>query len=123
MDKLEYLLEKQKKLYNEISKNRPWYKEASDNDKMLLWINAMIDECVEFRSGLNWKQWKNNKPLDYSYLKEEAIDLLHFLLDIMNTLGIDEHEIVELYDLKHNENIMRQIDGGKENKRDYVARP
>lgn len=119
MDKLGYLLERQQQLA-EMMSNREWYKKASTNDKLLLFTDAILDECSEAKDGLNWKKWKSDKPLDLEYLKEEYIDMLHFLLDIFNVLGMNEYEIVERYDAKHNENVARQVTGGKEGRHEYI---
>jgi dimeric dUTPase (all-alpha-NTP-PPase superfamily) len=80
----------------------------------------LSDEVYEFRHGLSWKPWKDSKPLDLKYLKEEAIDMLHFLLEIFNKLEMNHHDIVEAYSIKHEENKERQR-GLVKGKEDYKS--
>lgn len=92
----------------------------STNQFLVLFCDAIIDEVSEIKDHLNWKPWKNNKIIDMEEVKEESIDLLHFLLDIFNKLEMTPYEIVERYDAKHQENIDRQTDGGKDGRKEYV---
>ena len=122
MDRLEYLLNKQKELHIMLGQKREWYNDATLNDKILIFVDAMIDECSEIKQGLNWKPWKNKEPIDHDYIKEELIDILHFWLDAANQLDMNSYEILEKYDAKHKENQNRQIDGGKDGRSNYVVR-
>jgi dimeric dUTPase (all-alpha-NTP-PPase superfamily) len=121
MDKLEYLLDRQENLRNMYENKRPEYKDMSLNDLLVIFSDAIIDECSELKAGLNWKPWKNNKPLDHDYLKEELIDILHFWLDACSRLDMNAREIIDIYDSKHYENERRQIDGGKEKRDAYIT--
>ena len=122
MDKLEYLLNRQEELFQEIKGKRPIYKEMTTNQFLVLFCDAIIDEASEIKDHLNWKPWKNDKIIDMEEVKEESIDLLHFLLDIFNKLEMNSYEVVERYNTKHQENIDRQIDGGKDGRKEYVNR-
>ena len=57
------------------------------------------------------KWWK--KPMDnlLDEQKKEAIDILHFWLQLCLELKINSKEIIRLYREKMNENIMRQEKG------------
>ena len=59
----------------------------------------------------NGKWWK--KPVDnlLQAQKEEAIDILHFWLQLCLELKIDSEEIVQLYKIKMEKNIARQREG------------
>ena len=78
----------------------------------------LIEEVVEmFREMPYHKSWK-----DYSHLteeevkhqeqlmKEEAIDALHFLINIFLSLGMDAEEIIHMYKEKNSINYQRQED-------------
>lgn len=121
MDKLEYLLGEQEKLRQMYEEKRPAYRDVSLNDILVVFADAIMDECSELKAGLNWKPWKNQKTLDHEYLKEELIDILHFWLDACNRLGMNARDIIDMYDEKHRENERRQVDGGKSGRADYIA--
>lgn len=70
-----------------------------------------------------WKPWKNDhvakqdtyiKDLsdkDQLEIKFEMIDILHFVLNMFISLGLDAEEIFKLYYLKNAENFARQDNG------------
>ena len=56
-------------------------------------------------------RWWATPNMDAEHLKEESIDVLHFLLLLWLKLGMDEKEIFEAYQNKMLENIRRQREG------------
>ena len=107
-DKLEELLDLQKDLFLFYKSIRRWYREADCNEMLKTFVIALADEAFEMLHLLNWKPWKNKKELDIDALKEEAIDALHFLLQIFILLGMDAEEIIATYKRKLKENYNRQ---------------
>ena len=107
-DKLEELLSFQKDLFLFYKSIRRWYREADCNEMLKTFVIALADEAFEMLHLLNWKPWKNEKELDIDALEEEAIDALHFLLQIFILLGMDAEEIIETYKRKLKENYKRQ---------------
>jgi len=77
------------------------------NDFLVLFCDAMIDECSEIKDLCNWKPWKKNRPINTYAVEEEAIDVLHFLLDMFNKLGMTYIDIVEMYEEKFQVNMDR----------------
>ena len=84
---------------------------------------AIEDEIAEMRDAVNWKWWKPknyNMPLDRFNIAMEAVDILHFLLNIFNTLGFDGKDVVAMYLAKRDENMARQRGEGPHGK-EYVT--
>lgn len=69
---------------------------------------AMEDEIAEVRSLINWKWWKNPKPIDYDELRGEVIDLWHFLVSISQKVGLTADDVYRVYCEKNAENHARQ---------------
>ena len=57
---------------------------------------ALLVEAAELLESCSYKWWKS-EVLDDSAVKEEAIDVLHFLLSFFNKMGMDEDEVKWLY--------------------------
>jgi len=107
-DKLEELIDLQRNLFLFYKSKRRWYREADCNEMLKTFVIALADESFEMLHLLNWKPWKNEKELDIDALKEEAIDALHFLLQIFILLGMDADEVLKCYKEKLEENYRRQ---------------
>jgi len=107
-DKLEELIDLQRNLFSFYKSKRKWYREADCNEMLKTFVIALADESFEMLHLLNWKPWKNEKELDINALKEEAIDALHFLLQIFILLGMDADEVLKCYKEKLEENYRRQ---------------
>lgn len=78
---------------------------------------AMISELAELLDEVNFKWWKNPKPIDEGALKEELVDILHFFVSMCLAAGMDAKELYQRYIDKNKENIMRQE--GKSKKPGY----
>lgn len=109
MDKLEDIFEKQTYLDSYISDVRHMdvnrYTKSDWIQKKSL---ALIDEVTELLNEVNYKWWKNEKPIDESAVKEELVDVLHFFVSMCIDAGLTASELHEIYCKKHDENIARQ---------------
>jgi len=69
---------------------------------------ALISELAELLEEVNFKWWKNKKPVDPDKVKEELIDILHFFVSMCIKAGMDSKEVFERYIQKNKENFDRQ---------------
>jgi dimeric dUTPase (all-alpha-NTP-PPase superfamily) len=76
---------------------------------------ALEDEISEVRACVNWKWWKNPKPINYDELRGEVIDLWHFLVSLSQKVGLTADDVYRVYCEKNAENHARQ-DGTSEKK-------
>lgn len=76
---------------------------------------ALEDELHEMLQEVGWKPWATSRHMNEEAFLDEAVDLLHFLGNLLLTtgLGIDDLEakLQEKYEAKHEENLRRQQDG------------
>ncbi len=70
---------------------------------------AMLSEMAEVLDEVNFKWWKNPKPVDESALKEELVDVLHFFVSMCLEAGMTPQELYERYIEKNRENFDRQL--------------
>ena len=117
MDRLEHMLEIQLFLNDTINEKR-----GLDKIDPMTWMQkytlAMISELAEMLEEVNFKWWKNPKPVDDAALKEELVDILHFYLSMCLASGMDAEEMYSIYLKKNAENIARQE--GKSSKPGYA---
>lgn len=118
VDKLTDLFEKQRFLMKKLGvpfANTP--AEFVDNEAVLTstfkeYAMALIVELTETLQELNWKPWKKTKkPLEWSKIHEEMIDIWHFLLELSIIVGLDSSKIHTVYLVKNQENLARQKKG------------
>jgi len=119
MDKLDSIFQKQIELDDIITKAKnidlsQYSKEEWLQKKAL----ALIEEVTEVVQETNYKWWKTKNQVDYNKVKEEVVDILHFLVSMCLTLDMTSDELFAIYKNKHNENIDRQ--NGKSKKQGYV---
>lgn len=136
IDTLSNLMDLQKSIqeqvygYNfEALQNGP----LSELKKFIDWNEEAIrDEQREFANALGgihthkdslWKNWKSKhkeanakslkdlSPEELLELKFEGIDILHFIFNIFNSIGIDGKELFNMYHAKNIENKNRQVRG------------
>jgi dimeric dUTPase (all-alpha-NTP-PPase superfamily) len=110
-DKLTQMYDMQTQLDNRIIAERNINKGLDE------WVRdltvAIEDEISEIRSEINWKWWKNPKPVDVTALQGEVIDVWHFLLSMSRVVGLTADDIHRVYMEKNAENHARQ-DGTSE---------
>lgn len=106
MDKLETIFEMQAALDRYIAENRglDFTPEEWVQKKCL----AMMSEIGELLAEVNFKWWKNPKQLDYHAIKEEMVDILHFLVGMSVNVGMSAQEMFDIYYAKNKENYDRQ---------------
>ncbi len=118
MDKLDRIFAMQKELDNDIIALRKLSSISSEE-----WIQkdvlAIVAELGELLDEVNFKWWKNPKPLNMAALQEEIIDVLHFFISMCIHAGLDANSLFELYTAKNNENVDRQH--GRSSKPGYSA--
>jgi len=83
--------------------------------------HALHDEVNELSNSCHWKWWskdvKENPSLMFKGIKDEgnakieAIDILHFLISIFQVLDMTPDDIINVYRMKHQNNIHRQNNG------------
>lgn len=71
-------------------------------------ILATISELSEVMDEVNFKWWKNKKPVNHESLLEELTDVLHFYVSMCLHAGIDADELFRAYCDKNAENYRRQ---------------
>ncbi|MDF0680417.1 MAG: dUTPase [Candidatus Nitrosocosmicus sp.] len=131
-DKLEYLFEMQKCLitqdYNSIKnnsseKNSPdttpenkmkklyEMKEPFSGYRIFMISSALVHEAIELQRETNWKWWKKDKTVNNEKLKDEIIDLWHFLIQLSIEAGFEPQTLISKYMEKNKENTGRQLRG------------
>ncbi|MDR0695939.1 MAG: dUTPase [Christensenellaceae bacterium] len=115
-DKLDLIFELQSRFDSEVVNAR-----SLQDIKTEEWIQkeslAMFSEIAELLSEVNFKWWKNPKEINYDKVKEELIDILHFLTSTCIKVGMDANEVCARYIEKNKENFNRQY--GKSEKTGY----
>lgn len=116
MDRLEHMLDIQRSLNDTIKQKRNLH-DTPPMEWMQKYTLAMLSELAEMLDEVNFKWWKNPKPVDEPALKEELVDILHFFLSMCLAAGLDAEEMYRIYLAKNAENIARQE--GKSEKPGY----
>ena len=118
MDKLDHIFRLQRMFDTELAKKR-----GLEGIPMELWIQketlAVLSELAELIDEVNFKWWKNEKPVDMDKVKEELVDILHFFVSMCIKTGMDADELHSRYLEKNSENFARQ--DGKSAKEGYRA--
>lgn len=106
MDKLDKIFAMQTFLDDKIAEERNL--NFSKEEWIQKEVLAMISELSEVLDEVNFKWWKNKKEINDKQLKEEIVDLLHFLISMSLKAGMSSEEIFSIYMEKNAENIRRQ---------------
>jgi dimeric dUTPase (all-alpha-NTP-PPase superfamily) len=118
MDKLERIFEMQEFFQKDLIARRKL--DGIPTDK---WIQmqtlAMLSELAELIDEVNFKWWKNPKPVDGDRVKEELVDILHFFVSMCLTSGMSAQELFDRYIEKNQENFDRQ--NGRSQKTGYES--
>lgn len=116
-DKLDRIFELQARFDEEVARRR-----SLDFDFptwMQKEILAMLSELAELLDELPFKWWKNPREVDLGRVREELVDLLHFLISASLKAGLDADSLYALYVEKNRENHDRQA--GRSAKQGYAA--
>lgn len=82
---------------------------------------AMLSEMAELLDEVNFKWWKNPKPVNEDALKDELVDILHFFVSMCLEAGMTPQELYERYINKNKENFDRQLGLSKKPGYDAVS--
>ena len=75
---------------------------------------AIDDELAEMRQAISWKPWQHDKPYaDHEEIVKEAVDVLHFVANIIVAAGGTDEMLDKFYIEKMERNKQRQLDGYK----------
>ena len=107
MDKLDVIFDMQDKLNAFIRESRGL--EYSSQEWIQKQTRAMLSEMAELIAEVNFKWWKNPKEVDEKAVKEEIVDILHFLVSMALSAGMSAKEMFEIYLNKNEENFKRQF--------------
>ncbi len=111
-DRLSILIQKQKKLMEILGIDAKNLCEKSKTKESRILALALMVELGEFIQELNWKPWKKTKKtLKQAKIKEELIDCLHFLFELMILWDLNASEIFSVYLSKMEVNLNRQKKG------------
>jgi len=110
-DWLQDIFEKQATLAEYYREVRPdgFYSWPADQ-RTTTWTRAIVHECCELDNELNWKPWKNGKPLEETRQDRlmEMADILHFFVQLALDQGFTAEEMHAAYVEKNQENRRRQ---------------
>ncbi len=117
MDKLEQIFALQKMFDDQLCEQRGLGDITREQ-----WIQketlAMLSELAELIDEVNFKWWKNPKPMNEAAVKGELVDVLHFLVSMCLKMGMTAEELCAMYVRKNQENFDRQQ--GKSDKPGYA---
>ncbi|MHB1315371.1 MAG: dUTPase [Christensenellales bacterium] len=107
MDKLDEIFFLQNSFDTELSQKRDLGDITPEQ-----WIQketlAILSELSELLNEVNFKWWKNPKPVDSRAVKGELVDILHFFTSMCLKMGMTSEELHRLYIEKNKENFDRQ---------------
>lgn len=87
-DKLNVIFALQKSLDDDITTRRG-LNHITPEEWIQRDVLAITAELGELLSEVNFKWWKNPKPIDQSAVKEELVDVLHFFISMCIRAGMD----------------------------------
>jgi dimeric dUTPase (all-alpha-NTP-PPase superfamily) len=107
MDKLEIIFDMQRRFDEDLAVRRGLTDIPREQ-----WIQketlALLSELAELIDEVNFKWWKNPKPVNEDAVKEELVDILHFFVSMCIKMGMDASELCDRYLAKNKENFNRQ---------------
>ena len=115
-DKLDVIFSLQNALDRDIEQRRGL--EGISRDE---WLQkdaiAIFVERGELLCEVNYKWWKNKKPVNEDAAREELVDVLHFLISMCIRMGMTADDLYNGYVSKNKENFDRQY--GRSQKQGY----
>lgn len=73
---------------------------------------AAVQELAEVREEFSWKPWATDQPFfNRDRIRDEIIDTLHFLGNILTALGVTDDELEAAYQQKQDVNRRRAASG------------
>lgn len=107
MDKLDTIFAMQQRLNEDIVARRG-LDTSSDEEWIQRQALALLAETGEMLNEVNFKWWKNPKPINHDALREELVDMLHFFISMCLRAGMDAQMLYDIYLAKNEENFRRQ---------------
>ena len=108
MDKLDRIFEMQEALNRDIVEKRKLH-DIPDEKWIQMQTLAMMSEMAELIDEVNFKWWKNPKPVNSDNVKDELVDILHFFVSMCLRAHMSPEELFERYLAKNKENFDRQM--------------
>jgi dUTPase len=72
---------------------------------------AAIVELVELAQEVGWKEWATSRHVNREQVIGEAVDVMHFLANILAMVQTTGPELTERYKAKQQKNLDRQLQG------------
>lgn len=82
-----------------------------EGEKIFMISSAILHEVVELQRETGFKWWKQEKLVDYAKVREECIDIWHFLVQLSLEVGLSPDDLYKEYLKKNRENKERQDNG------------
>ena len=117
MDALNEIFALQKALNDELIEKRH-LEGIPDGQWIQMHTLAMMSEMAELIDEVNFKWWKNPRPVSPDDVKEELVDILHFFVSMCLCAGMTADELHTRYLAKNKENFDRQR--GRSGKEGYA---
>lgn len=117
MDRLTLVFQMQRELDEFIAKSRGL--DFGPQEWIQKQVLAMVVELGELLDEVNYKWWKAPRPLDMQAVREELVDVFHFLIGACIKAGMGADELFTAYCEKNKENWDRQR--GKTGKEGYAV--
>ena len=108
MDKLDKIFEMQEALNADIIEKRNLH-DIPDEKWIQMQTLAMLSEMAELIDEVNFKWWKNPKPVNSDNVKDELVNILHFFVSMCLRAHMSPEELFERYLNKNKENFDRQM--------------
>ena len=75
-------------------------------------LTAAVQECAEIREEFSWKPWARDASFhNRNRIRDEVIDVMHFLGNIMTAIGVTDGELEDAYQYKQDINRQRAASG------------
>jgi dimeric dUTPase (all-alpha-NTP-PPase superfamily) len=75
-------------------------------------VTAAVQELAEVREEFSWKPWATDQPfVNRDRIRDEIIDVLHFLGNALVAIGVDDEELKMHYQHKQEVNRQRHDSG------------
>ncbi len=118
-DRLEHIFELQRRFDEDLAARRGLaFDQSTWVQKEVL---ALLAELAELLDEVNFKWWKEPRPVDPERVKEELVDVLHFYVSLCLKCGFGAEDIYRAYLAKNEENFRRQR--GLSDKPGYASTP
>jgi hypothetical protein len=85
-------------------------------------VTAAIQELAEVREEFSWKPWATDEPfVNRDRVRDEVVDVMHFLGNILVAIGVTDEELAEAYQAKQEKNRLRKESGSYSARKGGIA--